>query len=335
MHETVSGVPFNLAEIRVPRLSIATALIAGAALVLGALPPQSAPAQAPPGPCAAAPRAGSATITLTSGGVKRSAVLHLPPVAAGRAFPLVIALHGYGDNGASFERETGLDTVADRDHFAALYPSSLGPTWQINGRPRDVQFISSLLDTVQSQACVDPLRIYAMGVSNGGGMAAVLGCELSYRIAAIAPIAGGYRSLPACAPGRPVSLLEVHGTADTTVPYSGQPSTGAGDVLAYVFGWVFRDGCSQTPIKQKVADHALLYRWSGCGGGAVVEHLRIYGGGHGLPGAVSSQISSGNRTTIDGIEQVWRFFAPLVLAPAPAPAAAPASGDPDQPSPSA
>jgi polyhydroxybutyrate depolymerase len=100
--------------------------------------------------------------------------------------------------------------------------------------PDDVGFIKALLQVLPSRMCIDPSRIYATGVSNGGGFAARLGCELSSQIAAIAPVAGGYRSLDPCHPDRPVAVLEIHGTADTVVPYDGKPPDYGGSVQKFL-----------------------------------------------------------------------------------------------------
>jgi polyhydroxybutyrate depolymerase len=267
-------------------------------------------------PCQSAPaRTGSSTVSLTSGGLTRTAVLHLPPMSSTHPLPLLIALHGWGGTGARFERDTGFSTIADRDGFAVVYPSSHGTEWVINGSDRDVDFISQLIDRVARSACIDPRRIYATGVSNGGRMAARLGCELSRSIAAIAPVAGGYSNFPACRPVRPVSVLEIHGTADTTVPYEGKGPEHAGAVLPYVFAWASRDGCATQPSKSNVAAHTVRYSWTGCSGGSKVQQLRIYGGGHGFPEAAGAEIDSSGPQTISAAEQVWRFFAPITLSP--------------------
>jgi polyhydroxybutyrate depolymerase len=278
----------------------------------GTEPPSNAPTL---GPCQVPAPGGSSVVKVASGGLTRTAVLHLPPTPAAHPLPLLIALHGYGGTGARFERDTGFSNIADRDGFAVLYPDAHGSEWVINGSNRDVEFISQLISHVESLACIEPRRIYATGVSNGGRMAARLGCALSAQIAAIAPVAGGYSTLPACQPERPISVLEIHGTADTTVPYEGKGPEHAGAVLPYVFAWASRDGCTTQPSKEKIALHTLRYRWSGCRGGATVEHLRIYGGAHGMPDSVGAEISSGGPYTISGAEQVWRFLAPITLSP--------------------
>src|SRR5205085_1336076 len=55
-----------------------------------------------------------------------------------------------------------------------VYPSSLGNEWAISAKrgERVVAFASALMDAVEAATCVDVTRIYAVGVSNGAGMAA-------------------------------------------------------------------------------------------------------------------------------------------------------------------
>src|SRR5436305_2185699 len=134
------------------------------------------------------------------------------------------------------EHYSGLTQLADADHFIVAYPSAASAHhfWTLNGadpsRPDDVAFVAALLDRLERKVCMDRERVYATGVSNGGGFAARIGCELSARIAAIAPVAGGYRSLAECRPDRPVSVLEIHGTSDPVVPYDGKPPDYRGNV---------------------------------------------------------------------------------------------------------
>ena len=54
----------------------------------------------------------------------------------------------------------------------------------------DVAFGRALLNDLEKVVKVDPKRIFATGISNGGMMAYRLASELSDRIAAIAPVGG-------------------------------------------------------------------------------------------------------------------------------------------------
>ena len=86
---------------------------------------------------------------------------------------------------------------------------------------KDVRFISDLIDTLRATYNIDPARIYANGLSNGGGMAFVLSCTLSDRIAAVGMVAAA-QLLPWswCTDPRPVPMIAFHGTDDPAVPYT-------------------------------------------------------------------------------------------------------------------
>ncbi|MFG1815174.1 alpha/beta hydrolase family esterase [Kribbella sp. NPDC049174] len=89
----------------------------------------------------------------------------------------------------------------------------------------DVKFTADLLDKLEGELCVDTDAVYAAGKSNGAGFTAILACELADRIAAIAPVAGAfYQPGKRCAPSRPVPVLDIHGTGDTTIPSGGDVS---------------------------------------------------------------------------------------------------------------
>ena len=61
------------------------------------------------------------------------------------------------------------------------------------------------------------------GVSNGAKMSLRLGCELTDRITAIAPVIGSMPEslVSGCAPTRPIPILMINGTDDPLVPWEG------------------------------------------------------------------------------------------------------------------
>jgi polyhydroxybutyrate depolymerase len=282
--------------------------------------------------CQQAPTPGNSQIALISGGVERTAILHVPQAAAGQPLPVVIGLHGAG--GQFFESYSGFSVLADAEHFIAVYPNPIygenGHTsWNIastlpGGGP-DVQFLSNLLDYLESDLCVDASRVYAAGVSNGGGLAARAACELSSRFAAIASIAGGYKSLPPCQPGNPVSIVEVHGTSDTVVPYNGFRPNGAGAVRPWLSMWGQRDGCQGQPTVSRIAPRVERYDWTVCAEGSAIEHIEIFGGGHQLPGGIPPD--AGQTSTVSATWLAWNFLRQHTQA-APYSAAAPLPGTP-------
>jgi polyhydroxybutyrate depolymerase len=273
------------------------------------------------GPCERAPAPGSFSGSYVSGGFNRRVIVHVPPAVAGRALPVVLALAGANQSSEFFERYTGLSALADGEQFIAVYPTATGlhPLWTINddhpGAANDVVFLSGLLDGIGQRLCVDPSRIYSLGVSNGGGMTARLACELSGRIAAVVSVAGGYRSLPPCHPDVPVSVLEIHGTADPDVRYLGSGGGGPGAVGPFLSGWAARNGCRARPRRRRVGVALLRLDWTGCRLGADVSHIEVFGGGHQLPGGLPHD--RGPRSTFSAVWEAWRFLRAHARAPGP------------------
>jgi polyhydroxybutyrate depolymerase len=239
-------------------------------------------------PCPAL-AAGDHTLALDTPEGRREVFLHAPR-GAYRPRPLVIALHGAGETGQDFARDTGFSRLADREGFLVAYPSAGGPNafWNISGQApggsNDVEVLERSLDQLEAAVCVDRGRVFVTGVSNGGGMTARLGCELSERLAGAAAVAGGYRSLPPCRPERPLPVLEIHGTADHVVPYRGRPPDGAGSVDRWLAAWRRIDTCRGRGLRRRIEPGVTEVKWTGCAQRTVVEHLRLAGVRHGWPG---------------------------------------------------
>jgi polyhydroxybutyrate depolymerase len=280
------------------------------ALASGALTPDVGSAAA----CTNSLAAGSQPVALNVDQHPRTALVHVPPVpAAGIRLPLVLALHGVGGNGPKMEAYSGLSAVADRKGFIVAYPSSRGSAWNSTGSsrlPNDVRFLSRLISYLRQTACIDSARVYATGVSNGGGMAALAGCELSAQLSAFASVAGGYDGQPRCRPARPESALEIHGTADQIVPYFGATRRRTSDGLPpFVNSWVSRDRCRAGATVTRPATRTTVFSWNHCASATRVEHIRITGGRHAWPGATPPD--PGPASTICGACAVWDFFASL------------------------
>lgn len=170
---------------------------------------------------------------ITSSGEKREYLLFVPEsYDRAKATPLVISLHAAMSWPALQRNISQWNEAADEHGFIVVYPAGtgIGPkTWFMEGaenpsRMPDVLFIAELIDTLAATYNIDPTRIYADGLSNGGGMAFALSCTLSHRIAAIGAVAAAQSlSWSWCADSTPVPMIAFHGTADPLVPYNGAP----------------------------------------------------------------------------------------------------------------
>lgn len=235
-------------------------------------------------------------------------ILHVPPGTppGGGRWPIVVQLPGAGQDGIFAEAYTGESALADREGFMVAYPTAAGtsPSWNVSGRvpgkPDDVKYLRKLLKQLSGpNICADPDRVYVTGASNGGGMTAALACAAPDLIAAAAPVAGGYSSLPACRSKAAVPLLEVHSLGDTVVPYRGKGADHAGSVPTFLAEWRGRNGCAGTVRRSAPARGVTELRWT-CDR-APVEHVRLAKEPHGWYGGASLDANSTTART-------WRFL---------------------------
>jgi polyhydroxybutyrate depolymerase len=140
----------------------------------------------------------------------------------------------------------------------------------------DLAFARALVEDVRSRACIDPKRIYAIGVLTGGGMAQHLACRAADVFAAIAPAAFDLlaETVEDCLPSRPISVISFRGTADTHVPYAGGASTLIATMPITFLGaqesftrWATINGCRG---KASAEDESGCSTFADCSDGAAV-----------------------------------------------------------------
>jgi polyhydroxybutyrate depolymerase len=272
-----------------------------------------------------APPAGEISGRLDSGGEQRTYVLHVPEsYDPSSPAPLVISLHGFAEWPAHQMDISRWNDLADRDGFLVVYPAGTGfpPRWRIRRDETepalpmiDVEYVSNLIDALSAEYNLDPARIYANGLSNGGGMADLLACTLSGRIAAVGAVSGAYLyPRDECHPRRLVPVIAFHGTADPIVPYAGGESASFHEpfppVTAWAADWAVRNGCADAPVDVPASGEVTGVRYDSCREDAEVILYTIHGGGHAWPGGGSLPRWLVGRTTrdIDATSVMWEFF---------------------------
>ena len=261
--------------------------------------------------------------SFVSSGEHRSYLLYVPrSYDRTKPTPLVISIHGAGLWGASQRDITRWNELADNRGFIVVYPSGLGGkgvrVWRAepgDGVIKDVRFIAELIDTLRASYNIDSTRIYANGLSNGGGMSFVLSCTLSDRIAAVGMVAAA-QTMPWrwCTDERPVPMIAFHGTADPEIPYNGGsswisprpfPST-----PKWTANWARRNRCGPDPVDSVVAPDVTRRTYRGCAGDAAVVLYTVRGGGHTWPGGMELPEWFVGRTTqsINATSLMWEFF---------------------------
>ena len=268
--------------------------------------------------------------TLTSSGKQRKYLLYVPPsYDPSTPTPLVITIHGFAQWPANQRDVSRWNAVADEYGFIVVYPSGTGfpKRWGAHGRTdllipptEDVTFISDLIDKLASEYNIDPTRIYANGLSNGGGMSYLLACKLADRIAAIGTVAGAHLfPLSECKPSRTVPMIVFHGDADPIVPYDGGKSGPAEQpfpaIPDWVAQWARQNGCNETPVDLPAQGEVTGIKYVGCNQGTEVPFYTIHGGGHAWPGGGTLPKAIVGHTTqdIDATRVMWEFFQQYTL----------------------
>ncbi|HVT35667.1 MAG TPA: PHB depolymerase family esterase [Nevskiaceae bacterium] len=267
------------------------------------------------------------------GGRDRSYVVHVPSSGARANSALVISLHGGGGNAHTNAQQTHFNDESDREGFIVVHANGTGEsrpflnamgkgflfTWNAGtccGYARDqgvddVGFIRAMVAAIRSKYSIDPKRIYATGISNGGMLSYRLACEASDLIAAIGVVSGA-QAVANCQPSQGVSVMHIHGTADQNVLLAGGIGPKGYDkvpkppVMDAINFWVKFDGAAAQP-KTTISGNLRTDYYHGTRGD--VEFILITGGGHSWPGG-EQMLAALDPPSKDmaATPTIWKFF---------------------------
>lgn len=173
---------------------------------------------------------------------------------------LIIVYHGMTGT-ASQTMFTGFHNSGAQDHFITVYPQGLddidnpfnpGTTttgWKFEiANNRDVTFTEVLLDTLETEFNIRHDGIYITGISNGGYFSDILACNIGDRLAAIAPVIGGYQwlSSSACSISENLPIFHLGTEFDAVVDI--ENLRGATEF------WIGHNNCDDTPVQQGICD---------------------------------------------------------------------------------
>lgn len=259
--------------------------------------------------------------SFTMDGMRRTYVVYLPSSYDGETpAALVVNIHGWAANARMHRWMSQMNPKADEHGFIVVYPEGTGwpRSWNAGNKlgsrreADDVGFIGALIDTMTARYLIDTTRIYAAGFSNGGMMAHRLGCELSSRIAAIAPVAGCL-VFTECRPSRPVPVIAFHALNDPVVRYRGDTLLGVHfySIQDGMETWARLNGCDQDPDTTISEDgKAMRQRWWDADSDMEVILWTTRKGKHSWPGGrgVPAPAVAFPSRAIDANELMWEFF---------------------------
>ncbi|KAF2083939.1 carbohydrate esterase family 1 protein [Saccharata proteae CBS 121410] len=281
----------------------------------------------------------SVNMTIESGGLNRSYLIHVPSsYSKDKPASLILSYHGRTKDAAEQELLSQFSNETYNPDAIAVYPQGVANskgTRQWLGDPdapttiNDITFTTDLIAHLSTRYCISPSHIYATGKSNGAGLVGLLACSptASAQIAAFAPVSGAWylgvlgaasTSLPACSPARArIPFLEFHGYADTTIAYAGgEDASGRGATIAvpaYMNMWAERDGLDAesnrtTELCGEGSGYPGVVKRSW--GGGLVQHYNISNLKHDWPSrAPNDDDGSGKyETCFDATTVIMRFF---------------------------
>lgn len=259
--------------------------------------------------------------SIVSGGIQRKFKLYKPNSYTGNTpVPLLLNLHGYTSNATQQQFYSNFMPIADTANFLMVYPEGTAPLgsqfWNagIAGSPNDIAFLNNLIDSLMQQYNIDPNAVYSCGMSNGGIMSYYMACLSNTKIAAIASVTGTmFNTWLNALPGRIVPVIEIHGTADNTVPYNGSVSNNMAPIDTVLKRWRTHNACNSSSLVTTVTNTntsdgatAVNYKFYNANGKAYVEHYKVTNGTHTWPGApVNLGVTC---MDFNASAEIWRFF---------------------------
>lgn len=159
---------------------------------------------------------GQNRFTLTVESTEREYYVHVPEAYTGDTVTAVVfMLHGTSGNGLDMWTRSGWKEVGEAENILTVYPSSLRyciidpvdgqkTTTKWNSQPvewqfcptetprDDIRFLTEVIEDLNQRFNVDSKRIYLVGFSNGGQMAAKCSIEMSDLLAAIVSNASSF-----------------------------------------------------------------------------------------------------------------------------------------------
>lgn len=279
--------------------------------------------------------AGESYKTIKVENIQREFLERIPEKCKSTACALVFVFHGGGGNPEQIETHSGFTKLAEKVGFAVVYPNGLSKQWN-DGRDfdkrnsDDLAFVDAMIADLRQRYKIELKKIFATGMSSGGFMSFLLGCERSQVFAAVAPVSASLSigKLDHCAPAVPVSFFNIVGKSDTAVPYEGGRIKvllgikNRGSVLSSdesIKILLKADGCNDKAVvtkydrisKDETSVEDASYT-EGCRNKTEIRRISVVGGGHAWPGHIPEHRrflpSVVTSEELDATDEIWKFF---------------------------
>ena len=245
--------------------------------------------------------------TIDGQSVNRPYLVRYPREVSQNKYPVVFFFHGAGGNGEAFlDSSPSISELIDDEKFIGIFPDGYQNRWNVNLETNadDVEFIQLIANELANIDLFNLEKMYAIGISNGAGIANKLAKETAF-FQAIAPIISQQtQQVGEMIPSRSVSVFQVSGTEDELVPVDGGNGV-AGNIFMSAQdsaeNWALNAGCNVTPTMNMLVwgEYAVRqYEFDSCSDSRRVRYFIVEGAGH---TAYFGQ-------DIDLYALIWQFF---------------------------
>ncbi|MES2759104.1 MAG: PHB depolymerase family esterase [Pseudomonadota bacterium] len=268
--------------------------------------------------------------------------LYVPTGYSGQPLPLIVMLHGCGQDADDFARGTGMNELAEKFDCLVVYPEqSAGANgarcwnWfdeanhqRDQGEPA---LIAGVTQKVLAEYAVDGSKVFVAGLSSGGAMAVILGrtypelftavgCHSGLAHGSATDRLGAMRAMRNGAdPGRLARaataasgpIIVFHGDADPTVHLKNSEGVVQQSIDSYAAGMRGTHETAAIALSKESGEATgreftrNIHR--GAAGQIVAEQWTVHGTGHAWSGG-SGRGSYTDKQGPDASEQMMRFF---------------------------
>jgi polyhydroxybutyrate depolymerase len=267
---------------------------------------------------------GTSEYTFSHQGQNRSYLFHAPEGLSNNA-SIVLVMHGYSSNAQTIMEYSNFNALADEHKFVVVYPQgttdssgyqffNVGYNFHNGVEIDDLDFIRSLIASLQEKYSLSTQNVFSTGMSNGGDMSYLLACSASDVFRAIAPVSGTMMQTiyNSCSPQKPMPVFEIHGTDDRVTLWDGDPNNADGwgvylDIPSIISFWATHNNVEAQEVvylenrDTQDGSEIIFHAYGQASDPAQVWLYEVRGGAHDWPGAF------GNKD-IDTSAEIWRFF---------------------------
>lgn len=216
---------------------------------------------------------------------ERKVIIQTPSVIDyNKNYPMVFAFHGRGGTNSSWVNK--LKSFTDKGEFIGIYPQGFLKSWNLGAeasKANDTEFVNLIVDELKKYNNLNFDKIYGIGTSNGSGLINKVAIETNH-FKAIAPIVSQLNESQVFHTQiNPVSVYQINGAADSTIPIDG------GSKFGHVFltaensakKWANKFECNPLAEIIMIGEDTLTI-YKDCKGDKEIRYLRVENGEHNL-----------------------------------------------------